>query len=337
MLTKDIEKSHKRINDASKILILISSPDGDSVGTSIVLKHILESRGKYVSLYSNKPLNGELKKLQFTDEIQITNVVKLDFYNYDLLITVDTANIDQLYNYNTYKNFKFPDNLDILYIDHHLSNTNFGKYKFYEEVSSTAEVLYKYLIEGVYTLSQDEAEILYYSIASDTGFFRWQINPYTLYVASKLLEIGVNYDRLSNLYFENVDDKFIDVLDIFIKKTKFHKKLRYSSLYIDEKLIKKMNIQREYLKNYTDTYRSNFLINLINYDVSVIIREAKDFNIISFRGKSYTNKIDLTKMNQYSDFRGGGHKNACSFSSEKSYTQIIKDINFALKDLQSKI
>ena len=337
MLTKDIEKSHKRINDASKILILISSPDGDSVGTSIVLKHILESRGKYVSLYSNKPLNGELKKLQFTDEIQITNVVKLDFYNYDLLITVDTANIDQLYNYNTYKNFKFPDNLDILYIDHHLSNTNFGKYKFYEEVSSTAEVLYKYLIEGVYTLSQDEAEILYYSIASDTGFFRWQINPYTLYVASKLLEIGVNYDRLSNLYFENVDDKFIDVLDIFIKKTKFHKKLRYSSLYIDEKLISKMNIQREYLKNYTDTYRSNFLINLINYDISVIIREAKDFNIISFRGKSYTNKIDLTKMNQYSDFRGGGHKNACSFSSEKNYTQIIKDINFALKDLQSKI
>ncbi len=337
MQNKEIQNALKRIESAEKILILISSPDGDSIGTSIVLKHLLESKQKYVSLYSNKPINNSLKRLPLIEEIEITNVVKLDFYNYDLLITIDTANLEQLYNYNIYKNFKFPDNLDILYIDHHFSNTNFGKYKLYEQVSSTAEVLFKYLIENKYDLSLDEAELLYYAIAYDTGFFRWQLNPYTFHAASELLKKELDYDKLSNIYFENIDDKFANILDILVKRTKFHKKLKYTSLYIDEKLIKKMNIDRENLKNYLDTYRANFLMNLTNYDISVIIREAKGFNIISFRGKSYTNKINLTEINKYSDFKGGGHKNACSFSSEKNYKEILQEINTALKDLKSKV
>ena len=201
-MQNEIKSSIKKIDSAKKILILISSPDGDSVGTSIVLKHFLENKNKIADIYSNKPLYDTLKKLPLSDEIIITDVVKINFHEYDLIITVDTANLEQLYNYNKYDKFKFPDYIDFVCIDHHASNTSFTKYKIYDkEASSTAEVLYTHLIKNDFPLNKDEATLLYFAIASDTGFFRWQIKPETFRVASKLLESNVDYNKLANLYF----------------------------------------------------------------------------------------------------------------------------------------
>ncbi len=337
IMKNNIEKAIKRIDESQKILILISPPDGDSVGTSVVLKRYLESRKKFVSLYSNKPINSIFEKLPILkDEIQVTDVTKIDFYNYDLLITIDTGNITQLYNDQKYKKFKFPDNLDILCIDHHSSNTNYAKYNIYEKISSTAEVLYKYLLRNKFEINKDEAELLYFAIAWDTGFFRWEINPDTLKYAGELLSYEIDYNKLSDIYFRNLPDNFSKIFKKFITRVKFNKRLKYTLLYIDKDFINKLKIERNDLKLYLDNFRLNFLLSLSDYDISIIIREIDDFHVISFRGNAYTNKIDLTQIKNYYDFKGGGHKNACSFASNGSYDDIVKNINIAIKDLSKK-
>ncbi len=333
----NIKKIKDLIVKSDKILILMSQPDGDSIGSGIVLRRYLESLYKIADLYSNKRIDARFNFLSFIDEIKPANIAKLDLSQYDLIMTVDTGNLSQVYSSEKYPDFHFPPGTPIIAIDHHASNQQYAKYSIYDEgASSTGELLYEFLKSEGYIPTVEEAELLYYAIASDTGFFRWQITPKTLRYTSDLLEIGVDYQKLMDQYFDNTTEKQVPYLIEFIKRTVFHKRPRYILLYISKTMMKKLKINNEDLKQIRDMYRNNFQTTFKDYSIFIIASEQQDFTILSIRGNPYSNELDLFRLREFGDFNGGGHKNACSFLTHQTKADIIKTLNKGINSLKKE-
>jgi phosphoesterase RecJ-like protein len=333
----EITKAKNIIEKAKKLVILISSPDGDSIGSSIVLKHSLESKNKVVDLFSSKRPYPIFLEFKYINDIEVTNTVKIDYTYYDAIIIIDSGSIHQVYDYQRYPNFRFPSTIPLISIDHHLSNTHFAKYNIYDSnAGATGELIYKYFIKNEYDLDSAEAELLYFALIWDTGSFRYHTSYQTLQIASKLLKKNVNIDKLSSIYFENIDTDVKNILSTLIQKTVLRKKPKFAYLYLSYSMMKKLKMKSFEIKKYIDVYRGSFQINLKDYDIFIIVTERKDYKIISVRGKPYTNKIDLSKLSEYGDFSGGGHFNAASFASYQDKNTILKTISEAIKDLQNK-
>ncbi|MCL4392730.1 DHH family phosphoesterase [Patescibacteria group bacterium] len=290
-------KAKKIIENAKKIVILISSPDGDSVGSSIVLKHYLEDRNKIVDLFSFKKPSPIFLNFKDIGDIDVTNTTKIDYTYYDAIIIIDSGSIHQVYDYQRYPNFRFPSTTPLIAIDHHLSNTHYAKYNIYDtNAGATGELIYKYFIKDEYDLDDDERELLYFALVWDTGSFRYHVREETLQIAAELLKGNIDIDKLSSLYFENIDDDVKRVLPDLIQKTVMRKNPRFVYLYLSLKHMQKLKMKPFEIKKYIDVYRGSFQINMKDYDIFIVITERKDYKIISVRGKPYTNKIDLSKL-----------------------------------------
>lgn len=318
----------------NKFVILISSPDGDSIGSSIVLKQYLEDQGKIADIYAGSKINKRYSFLPDTDQIKATDTTKINYFEYEIIITIDAGNLSQLYNMDKYPNFRFPENMGMLSIDHHESNPGYARYNIYDkEASSTAEIIYTQILKE-YQLTDSQAQLLFFGIVSDTGFFRWATTSKTLKVASELTKYNVEYDKLSSIYTSDINQKDADIFQELIKRTKYHKRPKFVYLYVSKRIMEKLKIREDELQNYINIYRSHFQISLSDYPIYLIITEKRDFYIISMRGNPYTNTVNFAKFAGHSDFEGGGHKNAASYSSKKNIKEIIKDISLLVKQFQ---
>jgi phosphoesterase RecJ-like protein len=318
----------------NKFVILISSPDGDSIGSSIVLKQYLEDQGKIADIYSGKKINKRYSFLPNTEQVNATDTTKINYFEYEVIIAMDAGNLSQLYDMDKHPNFIFPENIEMLAIDHHESNPMYAKYNIYDkEASSTSEIIYTQILQG-YKLTDSQAQLLFFGIVSDTGFFRWSTSSKTLKAASELATYNIEYDKLSSIYTSDINEKDADVFQELIKRTKYHKRPRFVYLYVSKRIMAKLKIREDELQNYINIYRSHFQISLSDYPIYLIITEKKDFYIISMRGNSYTNTANFAKFAGHSDFNGGGHKNAASYSSRKKIKDIVKDISLLIKQFQ---
>lgn len=127
--------------------------------------------------------------------------VEEGFFNADLIIVVDSANLDRLGNVYT-------DNPNLFYevpvvnIDHHPSNTNFGKVNIIDTTaSSTAEILVS-LIETIgkdvpNIINADIATCLLTGITTDTSSFQnGNTTPKSLTVAAQMVAAGANQQEI---------------------------------------------------------------------------------------------------------------------------------------------
>ncbi|WP_414485168.1 DHH family phosphoesterase, partial [Streptobacillus moniliformis] len=77
-----------------------------------------------------------------------------------------------------------------------------------EDISSTCELLYKFL--DVFNIELDEkiAKFMYLGIINDTGNFRHSnVTENTFDVASKLMKVGVDNREITNILFSKSREK----------------------------------------------------------------------------------------------------------------------------------
>jgi len=124
-------------------------------------------------------------------------------FKYDLIFILDTQELEglgSLYDNNTELFYNQP----IVNIDHHSANEQFGQVNLVETTAtSTGEVLYNLIDDmGQENISDDIATGLLTAIIANTKSFKTQnIKPHTLYLASKLMNLGADRDHIvQNLY-----------------------------------------------------------------------------------------------------------------------------------------
>ncbi|MEK7188500.1 MAG: bifunctional oligoribonuclease/PAP phosphatase NrnA [Patescibacteria group bacterium] len=199
-----------KIKKAKRILINCHrSPDPDSYGSSLALYTMLTHEfGKEVGVVctSNSQLSKEASFLPNFKVIKSVDYSKFDFAKYDLFISPDSSNWQQIVDDKTVELPK----TSIIVIDHHSTNEKFGSINLVDaKKSSCAEIIYLVFNDWKAKMSADVATCLLAGIISDTGYFQFTNNAKIFVHAGELIELGARKGEITDKLFRS--KRFEDV------------------------------------------------------------------------------------------------------------------------------
>jgi phosphoesterase RecJ-like protein len=306
------------IKNAKNVLIIGHvRPDGDCFGSGLAMKRILENHGASVDFVVDSALPDQYSFMKNFDDV---NKIKLS--SYDLAISVDCADELRLGSYySTFKKCKTSIN-----IDHHVTNTNFGKYNFVEDVSSTCELIY-YLIKEDNVLDDIIAENLYTGLSTDTGHFKHNnTTPKTFAMAGDLITYNFNPQYVHDMLYRNNSIKRTKLLAKALNNIRFYKDNRIAIITITAQMLRDCDCVMTDTEGIID-----FGMGIGCVDVSVCMTQQSQHSYkVSFRSKN----VNVAEAAQV--FGGGGHVLAagCVVNGyyEDCISKILKSITDGMED-----
>ena len=283
------------------------SPDGDAMGSSLAMFHLLKAMNKNVNVVLNDKYSDKLAWLPAADQITIYE----SEYNKACDI-INNADLIFCMDFNAPKRMGKMESeilassaMKIL-IDHHLYPDSFCDIVIsYPKMSSTCELVFRFIKEASLFnyMNQDIATSIYTGMMTDTGAFTYNSNSPEIYVIiSELLMFGINkdkiYDRVNNTFSEDrerlmgytINDKMI-----------VYPEYQAALIWLTQDELKKY----KYKKGDTEGF-VNIPLSIKGINFSVFIREDSEYIKISLRSKGDF-PANIVSENQ---FNGGEHKNA---------------------------
>jgi len=304
----DIELLSNSIKKAKNIVITgHQNPDADCVGSALGLYHFLKEIGSNVEVILPNRYPKSLTWMPSAKEVLIyewqTDKAERLIREADLIFSVDYNDFSR-----TGKMCELLENASAtkVIIDHHPQPETYYDISFSDiSVSSASELVY-----AVISLLKEEIEIPFASseclmtgIITDTGCFAYNSsNPDTYQIVSKLLEVGVDKDRIKSNVFDNFSiDRTRLMGFILSEKMKVYPEYRTAVIPLTS--------QEKELFNYEIGDSEGFVnlpLSIENIIFSVFLMEHEGMVKMSFRSKG---SFDVNKLAR-AHFNGGGHRNA---------------------------
>ena len=320
-----------------KEIVIVShrSPDGDSVGSSLAMKHFLSKLGHQVQVITPDPAPAFLNFLTgfdaILDGVSHQKEVEIKIASAQIIIALDFNSLDRLGGIEEI--VKSNSSAYLINIDHHQEPKDFADFQLSDpKASSTCQLIYEF-IENLDQLDKVDisgGECMYTGLVTDTGSFRFSsTSEKTHKVAAFLLKIGVDTTKV----YERIYDSFsIDRLKLmgFALNERFNYYKKYSTgiIHLCEQDLNQFN------------FRKGDTEGLVNYPLSVkeikmaILITEKDGKVkMSFRSKGNFHVNELAK--EY--FNGGGHYNAAGGISDLSVSETVKKIEKLLPSYETEL
>ena len=249
----------------------------------------------------------------------VNSISEYDDKSIELLIVLDCSDIDRLGK----NKFLIEKSTNVINIDHHVSNTNFGDYNVVDnKAAATGELVYELLYSLGIDIDMDIATCLYTAISTDTGSFMYSnVSMRTHEIAADLLRSGINIGKINvNLY----QSRSIERTNLFINSLNtinYYNKNKVASIKVTQDMLKKYNAKMEDTEGII-----SFLRDIKGIEVACLLKEYKENEIkVSLRSKEYVNVSEICAA-----FSGGGHIRAAGCT-------IHEDIEEAEKIIVEKI
>lgn len=304
----------EKIEQSDNIIIVGHvNPDGDTVGAGLALLLGLEKK------YPNKKIDFALQDnvpqniafLKGSNKIKKTEDVA--DLNYDLAIFVDSATIERVGKVAGIVGDIFKIN-----IDHHISNPKYGDINMVKDISSTSEIMYSILKELDIEITLEIGEAIYLGLVNDTGnFAHSNVTDKTFLVASELMSLGVNNNKIVNDFFKTKSYERMKVLGKALSEMVFVEEKKLMYFYLSFDALRSLNAIKDDTEGIVEE-----LINYSGSEVSLFLREEESGKIKgSLRSK---HNIDVNRIAGI--FNGGGHIKAAGFTTELPPEEIIKKV-----------
>ncbi len=296
------------ITNATNIVITCHvSPDGDAVGASLALKHVLVQLNKNVEVVTPDQCP---KSLQFLPGIKTIipysinkAVADKKIHEADLIFCLD---FNSLYRVDKMAEILSSASAYKVLIDHHLEPEDFASITISKpNLSSTCLLLY-YVINQLKLsdyITNDVATCIYTGMLTDTGNFSYNSNDADLYlVISDLLKCGIDKDSIYNQVYNTNNESRIRLCGYALdQKMQLFPDNHASLICINKEELEKFNYEKGDTEGLV-----NIPLSIPGICYSAFFREDDDYVKISMRsiGDFPVNKI----CEKY--FNGGGHKNA---------------------------
>jgi len=328
----------EKIDNSNNILVVISRPiDYDGLASGIVLKRFLEKAGKTIKLIAPIKIPIKYQTLPFIRNVLVKNPKKIDLVDYDLIIALDGGNKKQFARVDVNSDFDFGGNLNILNIDHHLTNAHFAKYEIWDKnASSTVELLMCTLID-VTKLEKNEATLLYFGLVGDTGNFKYSLTKDTLRLASLLFEKGADYKIVVKHYFNQRTKLDFEIFTYLIEETIYERKLGYTYVVVNyDEIVDKFECKPGLIKRGIKLYQDYFSCSIRGIHISVVFRVIGSNVIASVKGDSLSNRIPLSEISDYLKVDGGGHFHSAGFALKGDIDNVLGDFKNIIIKLRKK-
>ncbi|MEZ0005030.1 phosphoesterase RecJ-like protein [Flavobacterium sp. 28YEA47A] len=329
MKEEDIKGIQELLVSPKKIAIIPHrSPDGDAMGSTLGLYHLLKKLGHDAIVIAPNEFPEFLAWLPDSEKVLIYEKDKANvtavLLQAELVFTLD---FNALHRTGEMENVLSKLTVPFIMVDHHQKPDNYAVYTYSDtNFGSTCEMIYNLILFLGYKNLIDKtiASCLYTGIVTDSGSFRFpSTTSMTHRVVAELLDVGVENGDIHNALFDNNSYHRLQLLGRALQNMKVLPE--YKTSYI--KLTQQELDEFHYVKGDTE--------GIVNYGLTIrgiiftaIFIENKEEGIIkiSFRSQG---KFDV---NQFARdyFNGGGHINAAGGKSTLSLDETIKQFESIL-------
>lgn len=298
-------------------------PDGDALGTAAAVTLGLRKAGiaGEVLLLSRLP-----RKYAFV--FQQNEIVHYDageswpprewLKRFDALLVVDTGTWSQLPGLRErIEGWQVPK----LVLDHHLTQEDWADAKLVlTEAAAAGEIAAELLDQWPIEIDKPIATALFLAIASDTGWFQYSnTRPYTMRLAARLMEAGVDTDQMYQALYQNERAERVGL------QTRAQQSLE---LLLDGRLAVMQVSRADFEAARADVGDTESLINIPlqirTVEVSLLFTEPPDGGTVrvSLRSKGH---VDVARFAE--GFSGGGHARAAGLkiqaSLKEAHDQVV--------------
>ncbi len=295
------------IRETSNIVLATHiNPDGDALGSLLGLAGILEAMGKEVVRYLEEPVSHLYDFLPGTQKV-VNDLGAVQRFIEEagddiLAISLDCGDMQRLGQSGPWLMKTRP----FVVIDHHKGNNGFGDLTWIEpHRSSTGEMIYDLACALDQPLSRNAAICLYTAILTDTGSFHYEsTSAHTFEVAARLLECGVQPDKVAQSLYDNYTVGRLRLMQLVLATLETFYQDRIGLLRVTRSMLGRTGTGLEDTENFINLARS-----IATVEVAVFFKETDDNMIsVSLRAKGH---CDVAKV--AARFGGGGHRNAAGF------------------------
>lgn len=308
------------IKKSNKILLHCHPyPDPDSVGSVLAIAAVLKKLGRDVTpIIGDTEYPQSLLGLPNHDWIQPKNYTQIEPNNFDLFLILDSSSPSQI---TQLTEIEFSNNMNTIVIDHHATNSKFGKLNLVEPTySSTSQILYELFKLWKVEISPDIAVCLFIGIFADTGGFKYpNSTPEALQMASELAKINPNYHKLIFDLENNKKPIEVEMIGLALSSIEKYFSDHVVLSVIPYEEIKKRNLSKS---DAMEGLVASLLKTVVGWNLVASLVEAEPNVVtVSLRTRD-ENKFDVSKIAKTVGEKGGGHKGAAG-------TTIIKPLDEA--------
>lgn len=303
----------KKIKESNRIAITFhTSPDGDSLGTSLALLQGLGKKGKEVYILSKEEIPESFKFLPCSELIDGKNTtVRIGT---ECVIVVDCGDVKRINAELDLENR----NYTLINIDHHMTNELYGDLNYVDtNASAVSETVYQMLrIMGI-EIDKDMAQCLYTSLITDTGSFKYSgTTSVTHTIAGDLINTGIDFSEIHRKIFDNKKVERIKLYGKAIEKLQLIND-KICVLTITKEMLSDIGVDEDI--DTSDIINIGMEIDTV--ETAALIKEKEDGVKISLRAKSI---VDVRKIAE--KFGGGGHIRASGLAIENVTIEEAKDL-----------
>ena len=305
----------QKIDEANSICILSHiNPDGDSLGSSIAFKLMLERMGKEVAVFNEDDIHPNFSFLNTNENINVSTQTK-----FDLCIILDVQELSRVAKGDIY----FDNCKDSVNIDHHPDNTNFCNLVIASTEHSSACCLVADIFERLnWKLDKNIANALYTGIATDTGcFFHDNTDEKTHYFAGKMITAGADAYNINYVMFSKKTKQQVDLFTKVLPNIEYLYNNQAVIMCLTQKLFQETGTSPE------DAIGFVGYLNTIDCIKIAVVMQERQPNV--FHCSIRTRELSAQNVGKY--FGGGGHPKASGCRIYRGKNTAIKMMREAIK------
>ncbi|MDX8408759.1 MAG: bifunctional oligoribonuclease/PAP phosphatase NrnA [Mariprofundales bacterium] len=320
----DWKQVWQQIHLAKGVLLTThQNPDGDGIGSMLALWEYLRSRDVCVFAHCVDAVPRIYRFLGDSDEVTSG---QRNMAGIDTIVSLDCGAKGRLAQDDTF----FADKT-LINIDHHVSNRRFGDINVIDAgYCSTGVMVHDLIVADGGTITLSMAEAIYVTMITDTGNFRHRgVNGDVHRLAARLLDLGVEPERIGNEVYSNNSHARMHLLGLALKSLDFSNENTVAWLHITNESYQTSGADVEDTEGLIDVAAS-----VEGVEVAVFIRphDATSWKV-SFRSRGQIHVGDLAGQ-----LGGGGHPNAsgCQVRGDLSEvrSRVRQQVDLALASLQ---
>lgn len=271
-------------------------PEGDAIGSILAMDSLLRRMGKKTLVAAEDDFPERLFCLK-TKRWNTVNGIKKK--NFGALVTTDCPTLERV---GKVKSLLGPETV-IFNIDHHISNSNFGKYNYVlPDAAASGEVVYNIFKQMKMKLTKEEAAFLYVALSTDTGSFKYESTTVRSHqIAAELIKTGIPIGKINDEIYATYSLNKIDLYSRLLSrvKTEADGKIAWAVMRAED--LEKSGATHEDTEGFID-----FLKYLRDVKIAFFVIETSPKTArVSFRAKD---SYDVNRVATH--FKGGGHKKA---------------------------
>lgn len=333
---QSIEHFYPELDTPKKIVITThQKPDGDAMGSSLGLYHLLIQLGHTVTVISPTNWASFLKWMpgangivdfELSKDIAIKYLLEADvLFCLDFNVLHRTKHMEPV--------LKELSCIKVL-IDHHeqpqvdyftYGNSNTKK-------SSTCEMVFDFVTESGHSdkINSSMAQCLYSGVMTDTGSFRFPATTSSVHLmVARLKETGFNH----TLVHENIYDNFLENRLRFIGHVLLNRMEVLYEYNTAIMTIPKNDLLRFHIKTGDTEGLVNYLLTIEGIKVGALVIDRDEERKWSFRSKGGFDVNTFARTH----FEGGGHFNAAGGRSDDSIDQTVWKFKKVIKQYQQEL